>query len=153
MDSDFLLKVVFRWMHILAAVVAVGGTIFLRFVLMPSADAALTAEQHATLRERLMRRWKIVIMVCIAALLVSGVYNFIAISLVKAPHSAVYHPLFGIKFLAAMGVFFIASVLTGRAAGFAALRERRRTWLAVAAGLGILVILISGVLKNLPTGP
>ena len=64
MDADIILRVVFRWAHILAAVVAVGGTVFARFVLMPSANESLSDEQHAALRDRLTRRWRPVVMVC-----------------------------------------------------------------------------------------
>ena len=149
MWSDMILPVLFRWVHVLAAVVAVGGTIFLRFVLLPSAKESLTDEQHTSLRACLMRRWKVLVMICIAALLVSGFYNFMTIGLAKAKDHAAYHPLFGVKFLAALGIFFIASILTGRAPAFEGMRRSARTWLLVAALLGIGVILISGVLKNL----
>ncbi len=139
----------FRWMHILAAVVAVGGTIFVRFVLLPSIRETLTDEQHAALRAKLMARWKVVVMICIAALLISGAYNFMTISLAKAEHSAVYHPLFGVKMLAALAVFFLASALTGRAVAFEGLRRKAGFWMMVTAILGVAVILISGILRNL----
>jgi uncharacterized membrane protein len=150
MTFDFLLSIVFRWMHILAAVVAVGGTIFMRFVLLPSAREALTDEQHAALRGRLIARWKLVVMACITALLVSGLYNFVYMSLAKGRQHAIYHPLFGIKVLAALGVFFIASALTGRSPAFQKMRQNSAHWMLLAAVLGIVVILISGVLSKLP---
>ena len=150
MTTEMLLPILFRWTHILAAVIAIGGTIFMRFVLLPSAREALTEEQHAALRAKLMGRWKLVVMICIAALLISGMFNFMTISLTKAKSQAMYHPLFGIKFLAALGVFFIASALTGRSTAFESLRKKAGLWMLVAAVLGIAVILISGVLKNLP---
>ncbi len=149
MTTEMFLPILFRWTHILAAVIVIGGTVFMRFVLMPSARETLTEEQHAALRARLMGRWKLVVMICIAALLVSGMFNFMTISLTKAQTQPMYHPLFGIKFLAALGVFFIASALTGRSAAFAGLRQKANLWMLVAAVLGITVILISGVLKNL----
>lgn len=149
MSADTALLLVFRWAHILAAVIAVGGTIFIRFVLMPSAQAALSPEQHAALRARIMERWKRWVMACIALLLVSGLYNFVVISLPKAKAAPAYHPLFGVKVLAALGIFFIASALTGRVKAFERLRANPRRWMTLNALLGLLVILISGVLKNL----
>lgn len=149
MNTELIVPVLFRWLHILAAIVAVGGTFFLRFVLLPSAQDALSAEQHAALRAGLIRRWKIVVMVCITALLVSGVYNFVFTALPKGRVHPAYHPLFGVKFLAALGVFFIASALTGRAAAFAKMRQNSRYWLTASAFLALLVVLISGVLGKL----
>ena len=65
------------------------------------------------------------------------------------PHATAYHLLFAVKFVAAMGVFFLASALTGKSPAFASLRNRPGIWLSLVAGLGVLVILISGILKNL----
>ena len=39
------------------------------------------------------------------------------------------HPLFGVKFLAALGVFFIASALTGRTAALAGMRRNANSWM------------------------
>ncbi len=149
MITETILPILFRWTHILAAVIAIGGTVFMRFVLMPSVRETLTEEQHAVLRAKLVGRWRLLVMICIAALLVSGLYNFMTTSLEKAQHHAAYHPLFGIKFLAALGVFFIASALAGRTAALAGMRQKAKSWMLVATVLGVTVILISGVLRNL----
>jgi uncharacterized membrane protein len=153
MSAEFLLSVVFRWAHILAAVIAVGGTIFIRFVLMPTAAEVLGAEQHAAQRAAIMKRWQRWIMVCIALLLFSGLYNFVTLSLPRARGVPVYHALFGVKFLAALGVFFIASALTGRSKVFEGMRAHSRKWMTLNVILAVLVVLISGVLKNLPAAP
>jgi uncharacterized membrane protein len=150
MSVDWFVGVGSRWGHVLAAVVAVGGLLFLRLVLMPSAKETLSDTEHHALREAIRRRWQKVVLACIALLLVTGFYNFFTISLAKAEVAPAYHMLFGLKFLAALGVFFLASVLTGRARGFAGMRAAPGRWLAVAAALAVAVILISGVLKNLP---
>lgn len=152
MSAEFFLAVVFRWAHVLAAVVAIGGTIFMRVVLVPAIRASLTDDQHAALRQAVTARWKVVVMTCIALLLVSGIFNFLTISMEKAKSTALYHPLFGVKILAAFSVFFIASALTGRAKAFDGMRAHAPKWLAVAAALGVVIILISGLLRNLPAG-
>ena len=145
-----VIPIIARWAHVVAAVVAVGGVVFMRFVLMPAADEALDQAQHAALREKLMARWKIVVMVCITLLLLSGTYNFMTIGIEKAKQvGGLYHALFTIKFLAALGVFFLASVLTGRSPAFESLRSNSKKWLAITAGLGVLVVLISGILSRL----
>ena len=149
MTTELFLSILFRWMHILAAVIAIGGTVFMRFVLLPSVRETLAEEQRAALHAKLVGRWRLVVMICIAALLVSGLYNFMTTSLEKAQHHAAYHPLFGVKFLAALGVFFIASALTGRTTALAGMRRSANSWMLVAVVLGVTVILISGVLRNL----
>ena len=150
MTSEVLLPVLFRWMHILAAVIAIGGTVFIRFVLLPAANEALTEAHHHALRDNLMRRWTVAVMACIAALVVSGLYNIMTLSMTQTEPVAIYHPLLGIKLLAALGVFFIASALTGRSTAFEGLRRNAPRWMLLAAVLGVAVILISGVLRALP---
>jgi uncharacterized membrane protein len=148
MNLDWL-AVLFRWMHVLAAVVAVGGVIFQRFVLLPAAKSTIDGDVRQRLHDAVTRRWKGVLMTCIGLLLASGLWNFFTISLPKAEHAPAYHGLFGVKFLAALAVFFIGSALVGRAAAFEGMRRARARWLTIAVALGVLVVLISGVLKNL----
>ena len=47
MDSLALLSLVFRWLHILAAITAVGGTIFARAVVFPTLDT-LPGDQRSS---------------------------------------------------------------------------------------------------------
>ncbi|MCH7873520.1 MAG: hypothetical protein IID33_17625 [Planctomycetes bacterium] len=44
MDLELLMPVLFRWLHVGAAIVTIGGMFFMRAVLMPSAEAALSDE-------------------------------------------------------------------------------------------------------------
>jgi uncharacterized membrane protein len=148
-----ILNVVARWAHILAAVTAADGLLFLRFVLQPSIQEALGGEQAAKLREAVARRWKKAVMASIGLLLISGLYNFIVYSVPKAKGVPLYHALFGIKFLLAMGVFFISSALVGRSPAFEPMRARAGTWMALNAALVIAVILLSGILRNLGGAP
>lgn len=142
-----ILFVLSRWIHIVSAVVAIGGTIFIRFVLAPS-GAALPEEAHQQLRSRLLPRWQKFVHACVGLLLLTGGFNlFVAISNKVAPMP--YHAIFAVKFLLAMVVFFLGIALTGTSPGFASIRAARKKWLAVMATLGVIVILLSGVLKFL----
>ena len=143
-----LLALAMRWMHMLAAIVAVGGSIFIRFVLMPVADKALSDEEHARLREPLMRRWKMFVHLCILLFLVSGFYNF-GVAFAAGPPWE-YHMLFGIKFLLAIAVFFLAVALTSRKAWSQPMRDKPRRWLALLVLLAVLTVMVGGVLKVLP---
>src|SRR5215813_10700260 len=111
------LSLVSRWFHLVAAITAVGGTIFMRFALVPSI-AVLSDEQRKSLHEQIRSRWAKLVMASIGFLLLSGLYNFILfLRDTKAPEwdqwrqscNSIYQMVFGIKFLLAMVVFFIAS--------------------------------------------
>ncbi len=149
MDWNLAAAVLNRWVHILSAIVAVGGMFFLRFVLLPSAAESLTPEQQAALRGAVLRRWRKVVGIGIGLLLLTGFYNFMTISIARGKEVAAYHPLFGVKFLLALFVFFIASALVGSSPALAAMRTRAPLWLAISAVSAVAIILISSILKNL----
>ena len=64
-----------------------------------------------------------------------------------------YHAIFGVKFLLALVVFYFTSGLVGRGSGTAWIRSDRARWLGVTLGLAVAVIMLSGWLRNLHTGP
>lgn len=140
------LNVLFRWLHVGTAIVVLGGSVFMRFVLMPAA-AELPDDQHEALRGRVMGRWKKFVMIGIALFLISGFYNYIVVSIPKHKGDKLYHPLIGTKILLAFVVFFIASALTGRAAAFEGIRKNAKKWLLILILLAFTIVCISGVLK------
>ncbi|NDC63550.1 MAG: hypothetical protein EBZ59_06080 [Planctomycetia bacterium] len=150
-----------RWSHVLAAIVAMGGLAFARFGLVPA-----LAELDETTRERIhdsiRRRWLPWVIGAITVLLATGLANFLIFNgRVKAEgwndglwmRQTGYHALFGAKFLLAMVVFYFASGLVGRGEGTRWIREHRARWLSVTLALGLAVVLISGWMRQLHTGP
>lgn len=150
MSDIHWLPLVMRWMHILAAITAVGGSIFLRFVLIPAAERALEDSAHAKLREMVIGRWQKLVHLCILLFLVSGFYNYLVITRHDHAGQALYHALFGVKFLLALGVFALAVALTSLKPWSQALRAKAKTWLAVLIVLATGIVLISGTMKQLP---
>ena len=145
MENLFALDVLSRFAHVATAVVLVGGTVFMRFVLMPAAKELPEAE-HDQLRQRLMSRWKRVVHGGIGLLLISGLYNYIQ----QRPmhkEDPLYHALIGTKMLLAIAVFFIASALVGRSAAFEKMRQDRAKWLGLIVLLSALIVGISGFAK------
>lgn len=145
-----VLALVMRWAHILAAVTTVGGVIFMRFVLMPSAESVLSDDIHQNLRTAIAKRWQHVVHTCILLFLVSGMYNYLAITRHLHPGQPAYHALFGIKFLLALIVFVLALALTSTRPWSAALRANAKLWLTMIVALAVVIIAISGVLRSLP---
>jgi uncharacterized membrane protein len=149
MDATLVLPALMRWMHMLAAVSVAGSIFFFVLVLRPAAAKALTPEQHAALREPLMRRWKMIIHPSIVLFLVSGFYNYIAVTSKLHEGQGLYHALFGVKFLLALAVFALAIVLTSTRKWSARWRESRGAWLALVL-VTLAVVLIGGLMKVMP---
>jgi hypothetical protein len=150
-----------RWAHILAAIVAMGALVFARFGLLPALgdfDAGTRERIHDSIR----RRWLPWVIGAITVLLASGLANFLLFNgRVKAEgwgdggwmRQTSYHALFGVKFLLAMVAFYFASGLVGRGAGTQWMRNDRAKWLSVTLGIMLAVVLLSGWMRQLHTGP
>jgi uncharacterized membrane protein len=146
MDGTLPLDVLSRWVHVGTAIVVLGGSFFLRVVLIPAA-ATLPEAEHSALRGRLMTTWRRVVSIGIALFLLSGLYNYLAVAVPRHRGDGLYHALMGTKVLLALVVFFLASALVGRSKTFEGIRRSNRRWLAVAVSLGFVIVAISGYLK------
>jgi uncharacterized membrane protein len=156
------LGLLFRWLHILAAMAAVGGPIFIRLALLP-AVATLPEEERKRLNETVRSRWSKVVMAAILFLLISGFYNFFAFRSLSAtwgdswqPGSAnawTYQMLFGVKFLLALAIFFIASALTGRSTALVRFRENAKFWITSNLVLAVLLVAVSSQMRMMHMGP
>jgi uncharacterized membrane protein len=140
-----IVGILFRWMHILAAIAAVGGTIFIRLALMPSLSV-LADDSRKALHEAIRSRWSKMVMAGIAFLLVSGLYNFV-MTWRTYDLPGYYVPLFVVKVILAMTIFFIASALVGRSPGLEGIRRNARFWMTLNMTLAIVLVCISGVLR------
>ena len=140
------LDIVSRVVHVATAIVVLGGSIFMRFVLMPAATQLPEEEQQA-LRGRITGTWKVVVMIGIVLFLASGFYNYLVVSLPEHRGDTLYNALMGIKILLAFSIFFLASALTGRAVAFDRIRQNEKLWLGITILLGVLVVVIAGYLK------
>lgn len=143
--ANLIIDVLSRWAHVGAAVVLIGGSVFMRFMLMPAATE-LPDDQHQALRQRIMQRWKRIVMIGIGLLLLSGLWNYHQKIQTGKP-DGLYHALMGTKILLAFGAFFLASALTGRSAGLEKFRTDARKWLLVLIALTATVVAIAGFLK------
>jgi len=71
-----VLIVIFRWLHIIPAALAIGGLVFMRFIL-PAAIAGLPDGQREEVFLRARRIFKIMLHASILFLIISGVINSI----------------------------------------------------------------------------
>lgn len=144
MEID-VLWLVMRWLHMLAGITIVGSTFYMRLALAPAADT-LGEEDRARLLEALRSKWLLPLHLSVLFLLVSGLYNIVII-VQRYELPRYYHPLFGIKFLLALAIFYIAIMLGGRSKAAVRMRAKARFWLTVNVVLAVVLVCISGVLR------
>ncbi len=149
LDAQTLVPLVLRWLHILAAITAVGGTIFMRTTLVPALET-LPDMQRGMLHETIRSRWSRLVAASILFLLVSGFYNFFVITR-RFQLPPVYQMLFGIKFLLALRIFGLASVISGRSETAKRMRTKARFWLSLNIAMAVALVCISGVMNTLRT--
>ena len=147
---------VLRWMHIFASITLIGGLVYQRFVVLP-AVGSLDEGARQSLASALRGPWSKLVMISTLLLLVSGIVNIIVIVKTFKPPDAplprYYHPIFGVKFLIALAIFFLASMLAGRSEAAERFRRRARMWLNVTILLAVVLVALSNVLRGAHSGP
>jgi len=145
MDVMDVVSLISRWLHIIPAIVLVGGTLFIRFVLYGP-----FREQGASdnLREDVRKRWSRLVMISILLLLVSGLYNA-AMKAIGYELDMLYNSLLLIKIVLSLIIFYLISVLSGRSARAKRFRERDEYWLNIICILMLLVVMIAGYMGKM----
>lgn len=151
MEDVNVLLLISRWIHVSAAIVAVGGAAYARFTLLPTAARVLDGDQRQRLVEAVRARWAPVTYSCVALLLLSGIFNFVTLAILPKVEPFPYHAIFGVKLIAALAVFLVSSMLIGRSPALAAVQRRKETWLSVVLILAGLIVLLSGALGQVRT--
>jgi len=131
------LTVLMRFVHLASAVVLVGGIVYARFVMIPSA-ASLASDARTALDENAARRFRPMAFAAMACLVLSGIFNYF----VKTGHTVRYSALFGLKMLLAMHVFSVAILVTAHT------NPRRPRQLLGAAISGLAIVLIAAYLAR-----
>lgn len=158
MNIDYL-NLGMRLIHLFAAFAAVGGAIFIRYALLPGMselDPAVREDLHAKVRPR----WAKIVGMAIGFLLISGLTNYIMFvrtfkDLPEAwtdVYKSTYHMLFGIKFVIALAMFFLASALAGKAAGLQKIRDNAKFWINVNLVLALALVVVSGLMRQTHSG-
>lgn len=137
------LSIVMRYLHVVSAVVAVGGMAFLLLCLSP-AMRLLEEKSREALLDAVHCRFQRVVWACIAGLIVSGIFNWMMLAGAYKAMGPMGNALIGIKVLLAAIVF---GVVWARSAGFLSKASRRRT-LMINIHLAAVVILLGSVLRH-----
>ncbi len=154
-DPLFPVLLILRYMHILGAIMLMGGTMFMRFALAPVV-AGLDSSTKSSLHEQVRGRWARFVMLASGLLLVSGIANLaLAARYQYEPVLGVlsYNMVVGIKFLLALPIFYFASVLAGRSETAKKFQANATMWMNVNLVLALVMVLIGGTLKFVKREP
>jgi len=147
---DLVLPLISRWTHIISATALVGGLVFFRFVVIPVGESALSMDVYKDVRTKLARRFQLISHLCLLLFLISGFYNYIAVTSPNHPDQPIYHMLFGIKFTFAMAAFVVVIMVTSKRARGERMRENGRFWFMIALAIALATTMLGGVMKILP---
>jgi uncharacterized membrane protein len=142
-DFEILLHVFSRFIHIISAILLLGGVFYARLVLTPVLNI-LPEDKRMQAAAGAQLRYRATLFTLVALSLLSGVYNFLQTS-----HSRQYHIAFGIKMLAVLHIYATAILWATSPYGdvnFAGKSKRRLLSITIA---GFIVVLISAYLRSL----
>lgn len=145
-DAGYFLALLSRVAHTTCGATLLGGLIFLRCVVAPRAADAEDPAQALYADRR--KSWGLIVAVASLLLLVSGFYNFFSINAAYDNLPKLYHPLFGVKFLLAIGVMFLAAALAGKSKLAKKLQAGASGWLNLAIALAIVVFAMGAMLRS-----
>jgi uncharacterized membrane protein len=145
-----LLLLLSRVLHILGAIILVGGLFYVTMIVSPAAGAGATPDALFGGRRA---KWAMWIGIATALLLASGFFNYWQIIRMHEKLPGGYHAMAGIKILLGFALFFLAALLAGRTAAAEQLRRNARLWLHVCLVLGIAIVVLGAVLKAKPRTP
>lgn len=146
LDGMYWVMLASRVLHLLGAIILVGGIFYLRMVISPD-SATGTADQQFGGRRAAWAKW---VGIATLLLLVTGLWNYLQIIKTHERMASSYHMLAGIKMLAGLALFALAALLAGRSPAAEALRQRLRFWLGVCLLLGVVTVLLGSVLRSYP---
>jgi len=148
-DGMYWLMLTSRILHILAAIILVGGLFYLRAVVSPAVAVA-----GATSTDQLFggRRgaWAMWVGIASLLLLVTGLWNYMQIIQTNEKMASSYHMIAGMKMLAGIALFFLAAILSGRSAAAESLRGKMRLWINICLILGLITVVLGSVLRSYP---
>lgn len=122
--------------HVLSAILAVGGTAFLRLVALPFAEG-LPGEEKERFRLALRKRFTPLLHGAFALLFLTGIHHLTR--LIRA--GMALPPALILKIVLALALIFIGVALT-LPRGFEEMKARRRMWLTVNLVLAAVVVFL-----------
>jgi uncharacterized membrane protein len=140
-----------RILHILAAIIMLGGIFYLRAIVTPSVTSVdATADQLFGGRRAAWAMW---VGIATMLLLVTGLWNYMQMIKMHEKLASSYHMVAGLKMLAGIALFLLAALVAGRSPVAETMRPRMRFWLNVCLFLGVITVVLGSVLRTYPRTP
>lgn len=150
-ETNDALLILLRVLHTTCAGTLLGGLLYMRFVLAPS---AATSDAEAVLFAGRRKAWAACVGICTALLLASGFYNFFTVIIGgDTKPAAPYHALFGVKFLLALVVFALSALIAGKSGGAVKVRANVKRWLNIALFCTLAIFVLGAYLRQIPRVP
>jgi uncharacterized membrane protein len=147
----YWLMLLSRILHILGAIIIVGGILYIRAIITPSvSDPNITADRQLGGRRATWAMW---VGIATLLLLVTGLWNYMQIIKTHERMASSYHMIAGLKMLAGIALFLLAALLAGRSPVAEVMRQRMRFWLNMCLLLGIITVALGSVLRTYPHTP
>lgn len=144
-DGAYLLGLLSRVLHTTCGATLLGGLVYLRFVLAP----AVGDDPEGTLFAGRRKAWAGCVGACTGLLLLSGFYNFFFSVQWKYENlPALYHPLFGVKFLLALAVMAIMALVAGKTKLAEKVRAGLSGWLSIALACALAIFVLGAMLRS-----
>ena len=155
-DGMYWLLLASRILHILSAIVLVGGIFYLRTVVTPAALPLAHRERLGEGSESTDPRfggrratWAMCVGIVSLLLLATGLWNFIYTVKQNQLHWS-YHMLGLLKIVFGLALMALAALLAGRSATADSMRKKLGPWLSVALLLGVIIVAAGSVMRTFP---
>ncbi|MBI1335337.1 MAG: hypothetical protein GC164_00065 [Phycisphaera sp.] len=139
---NLVLQIVMRYLHIVSAIIAVGGVSFISLALLPGTKMLDEQLRQSTLA-LITRRFNIVVWWCVGGLVVSGVYNWMLLAQTYKDMGPIGNALIGTKVLLALLLF---AVIWAQSVGIGK-NKSPKFWLMMKLHLAAIVILLASILR------
>ncbi len=151
-DGEYFAALASRILHVGSAAVLVGGLFYLRLVVAPQiAKGETSAEQVFGTRRR---AWGLAVMATTVLLLATGFYNlFMVIIWPNESLPPLYHMLFGMKFLLALVLFFVAAAIGGKSGMASKFRGSLGLLLNLSIAVALAILVLAAVMRSIPKTP
>jgi uncharacterized membrane protein len=152
MDGMFWTLLLSRILHIVGAIVLVGGVFYIRTIISPPNTPPGTGPVDQLFGGP-RASWAKWVGIATALLIFTGFFNYIMIAKQHEKLASSYHMIAGMKMLAAIAVFLLAALLAGRTSIADKLRQNWRTWLNVCLAIGLITVILGSFLRTYPRTP
>lgn len=133
-----VLNIVMRFLHILSAVALVGGAIAWKMGFLVGTEE-LATDTRARVGDKAAAAWRPVVLISIAAILISGMWNYMT----KTGMPPIYHAVLGVKILLALHVIGVCFLVTQPG------NEKRGRQLTGVVISGLLIVAMAAFLRQI----